>query len=389
MTESRFVRDWTIVCCLYTVATITTILRLFTRACILRQVGTDDYLILAASVIGTVLIPFHYDLLDAFVHFRRLWQNTIALSNQLYTFPILYRRIMRGEYIGGSLYIAEFGLIKLALLAFFLRFMPLGHTRHAVYVVATVVGLFTLATTLVSKPKSIPERRGFLIIIYVLAHIRRLDQLAIGGYWRRYNHSLASADRYQVKSQQVAERYAQWQAHLLSQNPPELVWPDSDSSIVGLSVMFSIGILVTMATAYRLSISIQTNVTPAVNFSRSVQLDSLMLWSQVEINLGILCANIPGLAALWTTLRVRGKAPHNPAAAASRPVPSRRLVCSATSRVQQPNGVTRAFVESTWPPPRKILRPSDDNSLDDYHNVIRSTELDLRIDDDSGRIEEV
>lgn len=57
-------------------------------------------------------------------------------------------------------------LIKLALLAFFLRFLPLGYTRYAVYIVATVVGFFTLATTLVSKPKSIPEHRGFLIIVY-------------------------------------------------------------------------------------------------------------------------------------------------------------------------------------------------------------------------------
>lgn len=190
----------------------------------------------------------------------------------------------------------------------------------------------------------------------------------------------------------MAERYAQWQGYLLNHIPQGIVSPDSDSSIVGLLVMFSIGILVTMATAYRLSISIQTYRTYGVNFSPSTKLDNLMLWSQVEINLGILCANIPGLAALWTTLRARAKPRHTFAAPATRHVPSRthrQLVCASASCVQQTNGVTRGLVESTGPPPRKILSPSENNSLTEYHNIIRSTDLDVRIDSDWGRTEEV
>lgn len=124
------------------------------------------------------MIPFYHDLLWTFVRFRRILQNTLAEIDQLDTFPLLHRKIIRGEYLVGSIYIAEFGyvssnaikepfqtkltypcrLIKLAFLAFFLRFLPPGYNRRAVYVVATVVGLFTLATTLVSKSSA------FLII---------------------------------------------------------------------------------------------------------------------------------------------------------------------------------------------------------------------------------
>lgn len=167
---------------------------------------------------------------------------------------------------------------------------------------------------------------------------------------------------------------------------------DSDSLTVGLSVMFSIGVVVTMATAYRLSFSIQTIKTWGANFNSPATLDNLMLWSQVEINLGILCANIPGLAALWTTLRARAKARYHHAAAATPPAPSRthgRSPCSNDLRVKQADCVTRASNEAAGSPAMKIVDPSGGHILAEYHNFIRSTESTSGLSNDLDRQEEV
>lgn len=77
---------------------------------------------------------------------------------------------------------------------------------------------------------------------------------------------------------------------------------------MGLVAIFSVGLAGTAATAYRTSIVAQlfdqARTDPTVWMGRIV---NLVLWSQIEVDIAALCANLPAIAGFWRTIRARRK----------------------------------------------------------------------------------
>ena len=89
----------------------------------------------------------------------------------------------------------------------------------------------------------------------------------------------------------------------------------SNLQIVGLTIIFSLGIVVTAATICRLSKAIAIIGAPPSELYGD-RVEKLYLWSFVEGYLGTVIANIPALSALWGIARKRYK--HSAVSASSR-----------------------------------------------------------------------
>lgn len=73
---------------------------------------------------------------------------------------------------------------------------------------------------------------------------------------------------------------------------------------VALILLFSVGVLGTVITGLRLQKVVELARIDQPDLIRSFMLVAdIVMWSQLEINLIIICANLPALAALWKRAR--------------------------------------------------------------------------------------
>ncbi|KAI9885024.1 MAG: hypothetical protein M1823_003192 [Watsoniomyces obsoletus] len=146
--------DFAIACCLIGLASCATIIRLFTRGFLQRQLRIDDGLALLATIFGIIEAPFHLDLISFIRCARSLQAQQIAGAPREYLEKIGADVAMSSEksfrqgYVGSILYLIGVGVIKLAILTFLLRFLTAGPLRRATYVVITIVSMFIVASTL-------------------------------------------------------------------------------------------------------------------------------------------------------------------------------------------------------------------------------------------------
>ena len=75
----------------------------------------------------------------------------------------------------------------------------------------------------------------------------------------------------------------------------------------GLTALFSLGCVVSFATAYRLAEIVGWPHSQTANnlVKWYAKHEAFHLWTQIEINLGLICANLPSLAALGRAMRKR------------------------------------------------------------------------------------
>ncbi|KAI9885025.1 MAG: hypothetical protein M1823_003193 [Watsoniomyces obsoletus] len=280
---TRFNRDFIVTCCLCGLATSTTLVRLFTRGCLLRRIGVDDYLTLAAVIIGIGSLPLYRIVM---VKLRKMLLEVMVQEltggSALVLFDASAHLIMLG-----LLYLINVGLIKLAIIAFLLRFLPQGPLRWTAHGVLAVIALFTVASSLahlfqcwpVSFAWSRPLRGRCTVRVYTLQFVSSIVHLAVDLVVLTL--PLFVVSRLQMNLRRKA----------------------------GLLLIFSLGLVGTVATIIRLRKALDgarlegaAGGTEAVPIMLPIE---LVFWSQLEVNCLIICANLPAFATLWKYIRER------------------------------------------------------------------------------------
>ncbi|KAI9754149.1 MAG: hypothetical protein M1815_005789 [Lichina confinis] len=175
-------------------------------------------------------------------------------------------RSCTAHYVVSILYIFQIALIKLSLLAFYRRLLPVTYPyRCALYLMAGVVGAFSIATGLASifQCERVPEA---LTLHYPDSGAR----------------SSCGVDPFILQT--------------------------TVGVFIGLALVFLIGAVGAVATALRIGaiIKIGRQEIAMATLSRwALTMSDIVCLSFVEINLGVMCANFPALAGLWNIVRRR------------------------------------------------------------------------------------
>ncbi|KAI9783849.1 MAG: hypothetical protein M1816_001150 [Peltula sp. TS41687] len=126
------------------------------------------------------------------------------------------------------------------------------------------------------------------------------------------------------------------------------------------------GLAGTAASAYRMSIVAKlfnNEINPVVSMSRIV---NLILWSQIEVDIVILCANVPAVAGFLKTVRARRKTLTN---------------TTSTYALQSPrqNNFSASVSTPTGPRPRDDLEDGQEHIVPKGNRIVQSTEVDVSI----------
>ncbi|KAI5219526.1 hypothetical protein E4T46_06695 [Aureobasidium subglaciale] len=268
-----------------------------------RPLGWDDYTICIAVALGTP--PTVFSVL--FVN----WSNQIfgvsknGLGKDMWTLPLAnIENVLFYYYLGEIFYFASLTATKISILAFFLRVFPQQNFRKIIYVVIGICAAygisFVLATTFQCHP--VPYS------------------------WKQLDDSYpGSCNNIHVQGWLSAVFNIVIDLVILVLPLKELYsLQTSLKKKLMVMVMFSLGIFVTFVSVVRLhSLIVFAN-------SQNITWDynDAAWWSTVEIHVGIICACLPSVRALFVSL---GASSLGTTKAASRPTGRQASSISAVS----------------------------------------------------------
>ncbi|KAH8696952.1 hypothetical protein GQ44DRAFT_665978 [Phaeosphaeriaceae sp. PMI808] len=124
-----------IVCAI--ISTLFTGLRFYTARFIIRQVRVDDYLIISAWFLALVY-SITTSINTQYGFGRHLWDVPFSVFNS---------NCLKVMAISGTFYVISIMLTKLSILAFFVRFVPLGNLQVIIYITMAIVAIYSLVTS--------------------------------------------------------------------------------------------------------------------------------------------------------------------------------------------------------------------------------------------------
>ncbi|KAI9781114.1 MAG: hypothetical protein M1816_002472 [Peltula sp. TS41687] len=347
-TEDQLIRSLNtaliIAYCIFALAICTTLIRLFARGRLLRQLGLDDWLIAGAMVIGIALVPLNEAISRAV---RQMIRAIFVEGPQ--SIPPSPTTLDRGSraaklnYVAGVLYLTELGAIKVSILAFYRRFLTLPTYHVILHLSASSIIIFTLASSVAFIFQCDPISKAWDLLVTVCrVDIPRL-QLAICIF-----NLLSDV--------------------IILLLPVPAIWSlrvdiKKRFMLIGL---FSMGVLGTIVTALRLRKVIELQSQDHNLASSFVLVADIIKWSQLEINLIITCANMPALAGMWKHLNG-----------------SLRSTLGATSSSHYGPRTVESGIPMEGPMPSacgKNLNVSRGSTRSELNDIIRSTTVVVKVE---------
>ncbi|KAI9882493.1 MAG: hypothetical protein M1823_005765 [Watsoniomyces obsoletus] len=340
--------------CVFGLAIFTTVVRLVTRARLLRQLGSDDWLIGVAMVIGIALVPLQEEISKAVRNMlEALFVNgppgMAPPSPEAMHFGA---RAGRLNYVAGVLYLVEIGTIKISILAFYRRFVPKEPYYPILYALGGSIVIFTLATVLAFIFQCTPVSGAWdMLVVTCRVDVARL-QLGICIF-----NLLTDIFILLLPIPTV------WQLQV------------NIKKKLGLIILFSLGVLGTVVTALRTRKVVELTELGPGNLVRAMLLVvDIIKWSQLEINLIITCANCPAFAALWKHMHERR--PWVSGSSRSAPAAPGTLELGSASSTSDTKDLTSAGAKPGRSRPGHIeFRSSSSN------DIVRSTTLGVQLEE--------
>ncbi|KAI9674012.1 MAG: hypothetical protein M1829_003855 [Trizodia sp. TS-e1964] len=273
---------------LLSIAVLTTIGRLYCRKFLVRVVGLDDYLILLATCFAIGNAPLHYIKIETYASLWDMLGPTAKIDPSIF-FSEKFIRQAPISFAAVYLYLGELASTKLAIVAFYYRITPNKAHHYVLYVVSACIVAYTIANS--------------------LALFFQFDPVAAS--WDRTIKGAVT--RYKPEDLTVASGSFQVSTDALLLLLPIPILRSlhcSRRTKVGLFLLFSLGTFAMVASAMRLY--------QAILVQRATGIDGLLayppfqLWTDLETNTAIVCANVPALSSLFQRLRKQRKLKASP-----------------------------------------------------------------------------
>ncbi|KAI9747013.1 MAG: hypothetical protein M1815_004735 [Lichina confinis] len=148
---------------------------------------------------------------------------------------------------------------------------------------------------------------------------------------------------------------------------------------VALSVVFALGAVGTVSTALRMwkTLAVVFAFLSAAKSSPVGWLPlvtTVVMWSQVELNLIIVCANLPALSSLWTYARDPSRRSGGKSSCARTAASDTRSYQLESSKASRSAVSAKVMVPAT--------SPSEEQIMPDYHHhIMQAKSMDMRIED--------
>lgn len=287
MAASSYARSYVVVYCLFAAVVLSLLLRLYTRARVLRLLGVDDYLATASVVVGAVVLGLSVSMTH---HIRSVDDIDAAnptatlLVFQLHRMKPDLEMILRIGFASSILYLLQIGLVKISILFFYYRFMSGSKMRWILYAIGSFTVLFSVAMWLVNLFGCQPISLNWEVI--------RPHECAVDPFDLQIAPSVSNL---------VTDVLI-----LVTPIPMMLTLNASPRKKAGLALVFLLGTIGTVATIVRLTKVARDVHLPSISASDATEIVAAYhFWSNVEITLVTICANLPALAALFNVSRRR------------------------------------------------------------------------------------
>ncbi|KAI9684103.1 MAG: hypothetical protein M1829_003373 [Trizodia sp. TS-e1964] len=268
---------------LLAIAVSTTAVRLYCRKVIFGVVGVDDYLILAATIFGIILAPLRHIKIHTLADIYYSLVVGTKIDTSIFFSP-KFVSLAPISFATGFIYITELALIKLAIVAFYHRITPLKIHRYLLYAVAFCIIAYSIANHLASFFQFDPIAASW-------------DRTIKGANTRYRPEDLTvSNSGFQISTDVIL---------LLLPIPILRSLQTSRKTKVGLALLFALGIFAMIASAVRLSRTII--LQKATGLDGLLAAPPLEMWTDFEVNVAIICANLPALSSLFQWVRKQRK----------------------------------------------------------------------------------
>ncbi|KAI9827953.1 MAG: hypothetical protein M1826_006149 [Phylliscum demangeonii] len=280
---------------LYAVATVTTVVRLYTRGVVLRAFGLDDLLMVIATLLGAVTSATHHLKLAPLrgIYMMMIHNNSTKLTPPMLT---LLGRSIRAVFGGGFAYIfelmyalppsssrrwsielTEIRFIKLSILAFYRRVAVSRKHHLLLWITAACIIGYCFANNIATMFTTNPVNAAWDIRVKAKSHGFRTEDL------QNSNSIFQSIIDVVI---------------LLLPIPILVKLQTNRRTKLGLAFVFSLGIFSLVTTIIRLRTSIRFSRLKTLVEGIAME-PELSYWSDVELNTAIICANCPAISALF------------------------------------------------------------------------------------------
>ncbi|KAI9829538.1 MAG: hypothetical protein M1826_005583 [Phylliscum demangeonii] len=267
---------------IWTITTCSTVARLYTRQHVLRQTGWDDYLIIVATVLGCVMLGLHHHLTqDAITISTAIGEHGKAAAEASIRPVVVHAEKLL--FAKSLVYPTQFFFIKMSLLAFYARFALRKSAKMVLYAIAIASLLFTIAVCVATIFQCHP----------------------IHAFWDYYlPRTACRVNGFGLQLGNSSFNLITDITILLLPIPIVRGLKTSPKKKAALVCLFLIGFIGTIATLVRLCKAIVLIQPPAKDtIDQFLGTINLLFWSELELNVASVCANLPAIAALWKTRR--------------------------------------------------------------------------------------
>ncbi|KAI9883385.1 MAG: hypothetical protein M1823_004853 [Watsoniomyces obsoletus] len=263
---------------LFSVALITTLLRIYVRGFVIKNFGYDDYLIVVAMILGIPSLVIYNQ-----------WLKNISEANEYQPFFKAPKRVfdyfLLRSYVHSILYAVQIGLIKLSLLAFYHRLVPDRRYRIVIMVTAGVICIMTILSVFLWAFQCQPISQAWTRTAVARCRFLNTDINLMTVVFNLTTDVILL----------VMPFWVLFQLHTSTRRK------------VGLAMVFLVGTVATAASVVRLWKLVEVKQTQYQNNGNRILFkyaDSLFA-SQIERYLALLCANAPAIFGLIKTMRQR------------------------------------------------------------------------------------
>ncbi|KAH8674339.1 hypothetical protein BX600DRAFT_457448 [Xylariales sp. PMI_506] len=247
--------------------------RLFARSSFVTgmRLGFDDWAILLSFVILTA-VTIGAELMVVFGLGKDMWTLD---DTHIDIVLILF-------YIAEFAYVVESTITKVSILLLYLRIFPDRQFRKHCFILMIIMGLFCLA-----------------FVITLLTYCVPFDYT-----WMRWdNENTGKCINMNAQTYTCAALNIILDLVIFFLPIPQLAKLDlSKKKKAGIIFTFLVGIFVTICSMIRLKslIGWQTSTNPTMEYA------PLAIWSLIELDVGVICACMPGMAGLFRKIKKRG-----------------------------------------------------------------------------------
>ncbi|KAI9824139.1 MAG: hypothetical protein M1826_007453 [Phylliscum demangeonii] len=271
---------------IFGLAVLTLAIRLFTRAFVTRQVGLDDFLIIFATVLSLALVILTKHIYDQVAIIHQVAADKKSVGSFLAQYEILQhvQHLVKLSYITAPIYLVQVAATKCSILAFYHRFLTQKSIRMILYGLAAVIVLFAVIMIFIEIFQCHPVEATWQLL-------------------RPHKCTFPNPFILQVANSIVnliTDIFV-----LVLPIPIVLGLHASTNRKIGLVIVFLLGVFGTIATILRLQKAVKYSKRSA--FANVIDiLDpffGMIFWSHIEIQLTVICANLPAAAAFWRFMR--------------------------------------------------------------------------------------